>query len=71
MKISSPIGIAVEGLAFFIEGGWVVAWWSTCQSGLGKGGYYRIDKNEGRCKMNTFQYLLEVIMGAENPPVHW
>jgi hypothetical protein len=38
--------------------------------GTGKGGYYRIDKNEGRCKMNTFQYLLEVIMGAENPPVH-
>jgi len=38
--------------------------------GTGKGGYYRIDKNEGRCKMNTFQYLLEVIMGAESPPVH-
>ena len=37
MKISSPIGIAVEGLTFYIEGSWVVVWWSTCQSGLGRG----------------------------------
>ncbi len=38
--------------------------------GTREGGYYQIDKNEGCCAMKMFQYLLEVIMGAENPPVH-